>query len=381
MHKKILFLGLLLILAYSFCINIPYLGLREFQGEAARRAIIALEMLETKDFVVPHIEGQIYLLKPPLYNWILAAFFKIFNNNSEFIARLSSVIFVSITAIFISLLFRKIFLIKDLKFVIPGLIFLSFPEILDKASRAEIECSYVFLINIAIFSWFFLHEVKKFRLISWIIAYFFLSLATLDKTFQALSYFYPTIFCYLLLTRRIKNLFSYQHFIGLLAYIALFSLWLWALSKEININQVFHTWMLEYLWKKNAHNPYGFWGHFISFPLSFIKGYLPWIIFLPYIRENIIKHLKPQQKKSLTFFCLFSLFCIFYLLAYTRSKIALHLTLCGTYSFFSLHSFLFLFIRKGNTFYDFKILVFSLFDSRLHAINFTSIMDETSYGS
>ena len=66
----VLFGGILLLCILSLVMNLPYIHLREFQGEEGKRVIIAKNMLETGEWVVPYVEGKVYLNKPPLFNWL-----------------------------------------------------------------------------------------------------------------------------------------------------------------------------------------------------------------------------------------------------------------------------------------------------------------------
>jgi len=64
------------LLVYSLALDLPFIHVREFQGEEAKRVIIAREMLESGDFAVPRSGGSVYLKKPPLFNWVLAGLFR-----------------------------------------------------------------------------------------------------------------------------------------------------------------------------------------------------------------------------------------------------------------------------------------------------------------
>ena len=65
--------ALLTALAVSLFLNI---GTRELTQEEPRRALVALEMELSGNYIVPTLNGEIYYIKPPLYNWVLAALFK-----------------------------------------------------------------------------------------------------------------------------------------------------------------------------------------------------------------------------------------------------------------------------------------------------------------
>src|SRR6187399_1870396 len=55
--------------------------------DECRRAIIPMEMCLSGDYLRPSLNGELYLNKPPLYNWIVAASYKIFGSYDAFSLR------------------------------------------------------------------------------------------------------------------------------------------------------------------------------------------------------------------------------------------------------------------------------------------------------
>lgn len=53
-----------------------------------QRSVPGIEMLQTGDFVVPRINGEVYIVKPPLLYWTLAGLYSATGVINEFIARL-----------------------------------------------------------------------------------------------------------------------------------------------------------------------------------------------------------------------------------------------------------------------------------------------------
>ncbi|OAQ21828.1 ArnT family glycosyltransferase [Thermosulfurimonas dismutans] len=326
MSRKTLLLGLLLIVGYSLALNLPYLWEREFQGEAARRVVASLEMMERQDYVIPYIEGRPYLLKPPLYNWVLISFFKLTGSHSEFVARLSSVAAATLTALFLAFIFREVARPKGLLWVLPGLVFLSIPEVLDKACRAEIDMTYTFLVTISVFSWFYLHEVKNRPGLAWTLALGLAALATLTKTFQAPAFLYGAVGPYLLIKKRLREFFSATHLLGLAAYAVVFALWFVPAAERVGAQAILQAWLGEYLGRKSPLEPSGFWGHFFGFPLEYLQGHLPWILFLPgWADRRLRKELSPGLSKLALFsFCLVAFsFPVYWLLPGTRLRYVL----------------------------------------------------------
>ena len=68
------------------------LGLMPFIDDEAIRALVALEMDLSGNYIVPTMNGEYYYNKPPLFNWLLLLYFKLFSEYSEFASRFATVI-------------------------------------------------------------------------------------------------------------------------------------------------------------------------------------------------------------------------------------------------------------------------------------------------
>src|SRR5262245_52344084 len=69
---------------------LPWLGHQDIvSADEGQRAYPPQEMLQTGDWLVPRLNGEEYLKKPPLLYWHIAAAYRLFGKN-EFTARLSS---------------------------------------------------------------------------------------------------------------------------------------------------------------------------------------------------------------------------------------------------------------------------------------------------
>ena len=80
-------------------IYLPGLGSLEIRGEEGRRILPAVTMLQTGNYLVPHVGSEPYFRKPPLVNWIVAASFKVSGARSEWTARLPSALAVLAVAL------------------------------------------------------------------------------------------------------------------------------------------------------------------------------------------------------------------------------------------------------------------------------------------
>ncbi|MEO0297180.1 MAG: hypothetical protein ABIN23_07030, partial [candidate division WOR-3 bacterium] len=311
----------LFIIVFGLLLYFPYLGIKEFEGEEARRVFIALEMLEKKEFLIPKIFDTPYFNKPPLFNWILAFVFYFTKNHSEFIARATSAILIIGNSIFLSIIWYKILIYTSLyeiiknknileKFIIfsfPGLIFQTIPEIIDKAIKAEIESIYILVISLALFSWFYLYEILKKKILASIISGIFLGLGILTKTFHAIVFFYVSVLPFLIFQKRLREIFSVSQILTILIFLNIFLIWAILVNfSGITFIEFIKAWIVQY--KTTIITPEkNFFHHFKSYTLGTLSGFFPWLFFLIFYKNKELKSFI-KKNKELYKLCLFSFF-------------------------------------------------------------------------
>lgn len=328
-----LFLKIVMISVFvGTILYVPYLGEKEFQGEEGRRVLVSLQMLETKEFLLPKIFDEPYFYKPPLFNWILAGFLYLVKNYSEFTIRLISVFSLTLTSIFLSLFWYRFILsfkknyILDLNvtlIILPSLIFLTLPEVIDKAQRAEIDAFYTFIITVSVYSWFYLHEIKNLKTLSYLISGFLTGLGVLTKTLQAFLFFYISVIPYLFFNKKIKELFSINHILYLFSSFSVFLFWLILIFDEVDVRKFILAWIQEYFSAATAQEM-TFFQHLKSFTIDAILGYAPWILVLFAYKSKEIKAFidKNLYFKNLFLFSLFLfLFSYIFHLAFPGARL------------------------------------------------------------
>jgi 4-amino-4-deoxy-L-arabinose transferase-like glycosyltransferase len=307
MHKNAMVMkGILLLLFFCLLLNIPYIHLREFQGEEGRRVIIAATMLKTGEWIVPYVENVPYLKKPPLFNWLLAGIFRLTGIVSETTARMLSVLSVFLCALSLSLFWKKIARIRDAWFILPGLIFLTFTDVMDKAVRAEIDMTFTLFITLAVLLWFYLYENLQKPTTAWIVSLSFVSVATLTKGLQAPAFFYCGVLPYLVYKREIRRFFSASHIAGVCAALAIFSAWFVPFTERIGTEEVLKTWWHEIATRQEPIKAGGFFRHFVEFPLLYLIAYLPWLPLMFLWMHKEIRE-KAEVYKKLLMYCFFFL--------------------------------------------------------------------------
>jgi 4-amino-4-deoxy-L-arabinose transferase-like glycosyltransferase len=279
----------LLLVLFALVLYLPFLGAKEFKGEEGRRVLIALEMLEKGDFWVPSILGRPYLMKPPLFNWVLALAFKVSGSFSEFTARLVSSISAILTALFLSLIWMEVLRKEDPPpfsgkepswwiVLLPGLIYLTIPQVIDKALLAEIEAFYALLVTLSLYLWFYLFEVKGRRDLGFFVAGCFSGLAVLTKTFQALLFFYLPVILYLRKRHSLKLLFTRGHLLFFGGLLLVFGAWSVPVSLKVGFKPFLQAWLAEYLGNLRTKGTLG--EHLSVYTMDALLYFSPWLLFL-----------------------------------------------------------------------------------------------------
>jgi 4-amino-4-deoxy-L-arabinose transferase-like glycosyltransferase len=80
--EKMLWSSLLLILVLPAVLLYSRIGFPLFEPDESRYAELPREMLLRHDFVVPYLDGEPYLDKPPLFYWLVAAAFRLFGTSA-----------------------------------------------------------------------------------------------------------------------------------------------------------------------------------------------------------------------------------------------------------------------------------------------------------
>lgn len=87
-------------LTFALVLAVLFLALGEsplLSFNEARRAVPAREMLESGDWLLPRLNGELYLRKPPLLYWLIAGLGRIAGGVGEWVARVPSAVVALVT--------------------------------------------------------------------------------------------------------------------------------------------------------------------------------------------------------------------------------------------------------------------------------------------
>ncbi|MDC0252020.1 glycosyltransferase family 39 protein [bacterium] len=256
-------------------IYLTLLGSQELRGEEARRILPAQEMLDTGDWVVPRIAGEVYSNKPPLINWMIAVSFYLTGSQSEFSARLPAAISV-LALILGALLSLHRFLGIDRAMAV-GLVLLTAIAMIDKGRMAEIETVYITVFGLACFIWVRLWGAQSSPWLIWTIPYFFLGLGWLTKGPVHLIFWILFLVFVLRSARRLGDLLHPAHILGLGIMALLFLPWMSANIAAVDAPQEsVSTWFEQLKMRVDFSQVDA--GDWLLRPFEILANFLPWTI-------------------------------------------------------------------------------------------------------
>jgi 4-amino-4-deoxy-L-arabinose transferase-like glycosyltransferase len=232
---------LLALVALWAALYLPGLGGPELKGEEGRRILPALTMLESGDWILPVMEGQPYVRKPPLINWAIAASVSAAGSISEFTVRLPSALSVLALALAGAVLLRGFIAgpgattsDQARAALLIGIVLLLHAGLFSKGRLAEIEALYVALTGIAIALWMHLWREEASPWLTYTLPWFWLGLGLLAKGPPHLFFFYGIVVAVLWKARSLRDLRHPAHFLGVLIMLGVFMPWALAVKSRLS---------------------------------------------------------------------------------------------------------------------------------------------------
>ncbi len=256
---------------------LPVLGQQELRGEEARRVLPALAMIDSGNWVVPHIGGEPYYNKPPLINWCIALAIQVCGNRSEMVCRLTSV-------------FASLALVMVLAFLpgewpsargrlLAGICYLTNVSMIDKGRQIEIEAFFMALTGIALLWWLAAARSRLNPWWIWLPSGAALGAGLLLKGPLILWFFYAPVLLVTWTTRRWRLLFSVPHLLAVLLAGGLFVGWAQLAAAQASATAMQAAWQGEIATRFTLIAE-----SLRTIPVNLLRAllnFMPWIVFLP----------------------------------------------------------------------------------------------------
>ncbi|OEK04273.1 ArnT family glycosyltransferase [Roseivirga misakiensis] len=286
-EKQLLFGGLVLLI-FSFFYQ---LGIYPLYLEEPRRGIIALEMIFQDNFWVPTQTGDLYFRKPPVYNWVLIASYKLFGQYSEFATRFFSVLSHLILSL-LTFAFVKRYLGQFRAALVSISLLVSADILVYFSTIGEIDLFYALITTTAMFAVFHFGEQRKYWQL-FLIVYALTAIGFLTKGLTSLPFTAITLLVYFIQKKEFKTLLRLPHISGILVFSGLVGGYFFMYSQYQDVSGWWSTLLSESADKATKGGFLKFLNHLVAFPLETIKNILPAGLLLPVLfKKGTIAKLK-----------------------------------------------------------------------------------------
>lgn len=272
----------------AFLINLDLITLNE---DEAIRALVALEMKLSGDFITPTLNGSLYYAKPPLYNWLLNISYMLFGNYSHWALRTPTLFFLILfcTSIFY---YSSIYFDRRYAFV-NVMLFLTCGRVLfwdSMLGYIDICYSWITFMNLmVIFHCFQKNQLLKLFLFSYALT----GIGFLLKGFPSLIFQGITLLVFFSYKKEFKKLFSKYHFIGIGVFLLIILSYYGIYFYHNPENSAFEGLLDQSTRRTLFHDRHGlgdFLLHIVFYPFENIYHFFPWsIMFIYFFRRDLFK--------------------------------------------------------------------------------------------
>ncbi len=275
--------ALALIAALWAGIYLPGLGSTEIKGEEGRRILPAVTMLETGNWLVPHVGGKPFLRKPPLVNWAIAGMFRLTGVRNEWTARLPAALCVLALGLMIVAVSGPGWLSVETS-VVAAVMAMTQAGLLAKArfAGAEIEGIYAPLSGMAMVLWLAWRARGKSPWLLWTAPAVLLGLACLAKGPSLhLLYYYVVVIAVLWRAKALRELLHPAHFLGLAITAGIFAAWAVPYFQTPEAHGAAEVWKRQGIDRFTASD-FNLTNYLTNIPRALLDQ-LPWLLLLPMV--------------------------------------------------------------------------------------------------
>jgi len=274
---------------------LPALGVREFHGEEATRALPGIAMLEGGSYLVPTMGGENYYRKPPVINWLVAGSMYLTGQRTELAARLPSA--VAVLAFAITLVLKQSAWMDLRSRSLSAIVFMTMAIVIEKGRLIEIDASYACFTGIAIWWWLAQWSLGRRGWSLWALPSVMITVAMLEKGPLHLLPFYATVILVSAGSGQLRKLISFPHLAGICLLVGVFAGWA-VLARAEATDEMART-MSSQFWlrfdpRRIEWAPWLI--HIAKMPTVVL---LPWLVCIPmWWSKQVHANLGPERSKA-----------------------------------------------------------------------------------
>lgn len=290
--RKHFIIILFIISALVFLFN---LGGRDlWDPDEARYGVVAREMRESRNWILPDLNGTIYAEKPPLFFWFVNLSIFFLGEDSELANRLPSAL-AGLISILLTFLFGEKLFNTGVGFL-SGLVLATcffFPQI---SRWMMLDSLFTLFFLLSLFYFYEGFKIEERRRRRFLFAGLFMGLGVLTK--GPIAYLTLPIFViFAFLQKEIKKFWNRNLILAFLFSLGIVSIWLipaCLMGGEDYTKQILFGQTLGRLAGDGKHfHSKPFYFYFIRFPIEF----LPWVVFIPTAFISGFNRMKEKRRE------------------------------------------------------------------------------------
>lgn len=245
------------------------------RGEEPRWGTVAREMAAEGDWVVPRQQGQVFVDRPPMGSWAMAAVAGATGRWDALAVRLPSALAVFCTTLLVYGYCRR-FLSETASFAAAAA-FCVLPQTLQLGRVGENDALYMGFVAAGFLLWHAQYMDRGADAFGWVCGYVPLAFAMLTKGVQAPAAFFLTVGLYLYQQGRLRDFFRPAHLVGIAAFVAIIAPWNLLFSTHLDHKSGLIVWLFQVLEKVvNAKKDDNGLLRFVRFPWEQWAMLMPW---------------------------------------------------------------------------------------------------------
>ncbi len=260
-------------------------------------AAIAVNMLQSGDWVTPIFNGEAFLDKPPLFNWLTAVAFKLFGVNG-FAARLPAALAALGSVLLCYGIGRALY--SRRAGLLAGVVLATSLEFTMIARVVQYDVPFTLFTTLAIFAYILAVQQDRAAHGHWVVFYVALALAVLTKGPLGIVLVGTGVVAHLVATRNPRTLRRLLNPIGILAFCIIAVPW-FVLMEQANPGYIDY-----FVIRQHVGNLLGAGGDYIARhpePLYyyipvFLGTMLPWSLVMPQAVYSALKHRDARVAKA-----------------------------------------------------------------------------------
>ena len=216
---------LVLSLLFVLLSHLGYLPL-DTRSDEPRRALVALEMMLSGDYITPTLNGERYFNKPPLYNWFIAGSYSLFGTYSSLALRFPMIVSLLLFGLTVYYFARK-YLSAGIGFAVALMVLTNGRVLLYDSLLGLIEITFSWVVYSGMMLVFHFDRKRQYTVL-YITTYALTAIGFLLKGLPPVAFQGITLISWFWYTGQIRRLFHPAHLIGIGVFLLITGSYYWA---------------------------------------------------------------------------------------------------------------------------------------------------------